>query len=70
MTFERDLGRLEEIVRELERDELELDRALRLFEEGIERLRTAAAALAEADGRVRFLVEQADGTFDLTDDGA
>ncbi len=65
MSFEEDVGRLEAIVRDLERDDLDLDRALRLFEEGIARLRTASAALAEANGRVQELVIAADGTFAL-----
>ena len=67
MSYEADLERIESIVAELERDDLELDRALRLFEEGVERLRTAAAALAETEGRVRLLIEQADGSFALGD---
>jgi exodeoxyribonuclease VII small subunit len=65
MTFEEDVGRLEVIVRDLERDDLELDRALQLFEEGIARLRNASSALAVANGRVEELVEAADGTFAL-----
>ncbi len=65
MTFEEDVGRLEAIVRDLERDELDLEGALRLFEEGIVRLRSASSALADAQGRVQELVETASGTFDL-----
>jgi exodeoxyribonuclease VII small subunit len=45
VTFEQTLQRLEEIVRDLERTDLDLDRALALFEEGIGHLRTAGAAL-------------------------
>ncbi len=67
MTFEEDVGRLEAIVRDLDRDDLDLDRALRLFEEGISRLRSASAALTEANGRVQELVAAADGSFALTD---
>jgi exodeoxyribonuclease VII small subunit len=67
MTFEEDVGRLEAIVRELDRDELDLDGALRLFEEGIARLRTASLALTGAEGRVRELVETAEGTFRVHD---
>jgi len=63
MTFEQTLRRLEEIVRELERDELDLDTALRLFEEGILQLRTANVALQQADARVQQLMEAADGSF-------
>ena len=67
MTFEASLARLEEIVGELEGDSLELDRALRLFEEGVERLREASAELARAEAQVKLLVEKTDGTFDLPD---
>ena len=67
MSFERNLVRLEEIVTELESDELELDGALRLFEEGIERLREATSELSRAESRVALLVEQSDGAFELRD---
>jgi exodeoxyribonuclease VII small subunit len=67
MPYETDLARVEAIVAELEREDLELDRALDLFEEGVERLRAAAAALERAEGTVRLLVERADGTFALDD---
>ncbi|MBX6332418.1 MAG: exodeoxyribonuclease VII small subunit [Gemmatimonadaceae bacterium] len=69
MSYETDLARIEAIVAELERDDLELDRALTLFEEGVERLRSAAAALNRAEGQVRLLVEHADGSFELADSG-
>lgn len=65
MSFESDLARIEEIVAQLDSDQLELDRALTLFEEGIERLRTAAAALSVAEGKVKLLVERSDGGFVL-----
>jgi len=65
MTFEADVLRLEAIVRDLEREDLDLDKALRLFEEGIARLRSASSALSVANGRVQELVLAADGTFSL-----
>ncbi len=68
MSYESDLTRLQAIVDQLEREDLELDRALQLFEEGIARLRSAHAALADADGRVRLLVEQVDGSLVVSDD--
>lgn len=69
MSFEKSVSRLEEIVRELDRDDLDLDRALALFEEGIAHLRSANSALVQAEARVQLLVEAADGTFSLTDFG-
>lgn len=65
MSFEADLARLEEIARALEGDRLPLDDALRLFEEGIARLRAATQALEAAEGTVRQLVERADGTLSV-----
>ena len=69
MTFEESLARLEAIVEELDGDGLDLDQALALFEEGVERLRAASAELARAEAQVKLLVERADGTFDLEDFG-
>ena len=69
MTFEQTLQRLEEIVRDLERTDLDLDRALALFEEGIGHLRTAGAALQQVDARVQQLMEAADGTFTVSELG-
>lgn len=65
MTFEDTLTRLQEIVGELERDGLELDRALALFEEGVARLREANGELARAETQVKLLVEKTDGSFEL-----
>ena len=65
MSFERQLARLEEIVGELESEDVELSRALALFEEGVQCLRTASADLTGAEARVRSLVERTDGSFDL-----
>ena len=68
MTFEERLERLEAIANALDRQDLSLERALALFEEGIAALREASAELARAEGRVRLLVEQSGGVFELTDD--
>jgi exodeoxyribonuclease VII small subunit len=65
MTFEESLARLDAIVTELDSDALDLDRALRLFEEGVERLREASAELARAEAQVKLLVERSDGMFEL-----
>jgi exodeoxyribonuclease VII small subunit len=69
MTFENALQRLEAIVAELEGDQLELNRALALFQEGVECMRSAAGELARAEAQVQRLVERADGSFELTDLG-
>lgn len=67
MTFETRLKRLEAIVAELESENIELDRALSLFEEGIGCLRAATEDLGKVEARVKRLVERADGTFEVTD---
>jgi exodeoxyribonuclease VII small subunit len=67
MSYETDIARIEIIVEELERSEVPLDDALRLFEEGIERLRAASATLMQAEARVRKLIEESDGGFTLAD---
>ncbi|MEZ4412397.1 MAG: exodeoxyribonuclease VII small subunit [Gemmatimonadales bacterium] len=66
-TLQDDLRRLEEIVRRLEADDADLDAALALFEEGVVRLRAARERLAEAEAKVKKVVEQADGSVELVD---
>jgi exodeoxyribonuclease VII small subunit len=66
-SFESRLDRLEAIVHELEGDQIELARALELFEEGVECLRAASKELADARARVQRLVERDDGSFELKD---
>ena len=65
MTFDSDLKRLEAIVGELEHNDLPLDRALTLFEEGVARIRSASDQLTRAEAQVQQLLEQPDGTFRL-----
>ncbi len=61
-TLEKRLRRLNEIVEALEADEVELDRALALFEEGIGHVQVAERLLAEAELKVEELVRRAGGT--------
>ena len=68
MTFEKSLERLEQIASSLDRDDLSLEQALTLFEEGIAKLKAASAELAKAEGRVAKLVEKAEGVFEVTDE--
>lgn len=62
-SFEEHLARLEAIAAELDSPDVPLDRALALFEEGIARLRDASGTLEKAEGRLRELVERADGSL-------
>lgn len=65
--FEAALERLEGIVRRLDREELELDEALELFEKGVADLRTATGQLDEARGKVEELIEEAAGELETVD---
>lgn len=67
MSFETRLKRLEQIVSELESDQIELEKALALFEEGVSCLRAATEELGKVEARVQRLVERADGSFEVTD---
>lgn len=62
-----DLSRLEEIVRRLEADDVELDAALALFEEGVARLRAARERLSAAELKVQTVLEEAGGDLQYTD---
>ncbi len=61
LSFEQAFTCLKEVVAELERAELPLDRALTLFEEGIRLSRICKSRLDEAEGRVQQLLREADG---------
>jgi exodeoxyribonuclease VII small subunit len=65
--FTQDLERLEQIVRRLENEALDLDDALRLFEEGVERLRVARERLSHAELRVRQVLGTQAGKLELGD---
>ncbi len=66
-TFRTEVERLETILRSLEEDDLDLDQALELFEEGVRRLRTAREQLQESELTVRRVLEAADGTLSTKD---
>lgn len=68
-TFEQVLARLETIVEEMSGDDLPLDRALVLFEEGIEHLRAATQELGRAEATVKVLTERADGVLQVVELG-
>jgi exodeoxyribonuclease VII small subunit len=53
-----DIRRLEEIVRRLEADDVPIEDALRLFEEGIGRLRAARGRLSDAETRVMQVLKE------------
>ena len=59
------LRRLDQILAALEADDLELERALALFEEGVEHVRAAEKILAAAELRVEELLGQGERTRPL-----
>ena len=65
--FAQQLDRLEEIVRRLEAEELDLDEALKLFEEGIERLREARERLTAAEAQVKQVLSDKAGNLKVDD---
>ena len=66
-SFGEELERLEAIVRALEDEEVDLDDALKLFEEGVERLKSARALLREGELSVKKVLQKADGTLGTAD---
>ena len=56
-----ELEELEAIVRRLEADDVDLDDALKLFEDGVRRLRAARERLGQAELKVQSVLEGAGG---------
>ena len=70
-TFEEKLGRLEQIVRSMERGDVALEESLKLFQEGTELVRSCGKLLDEAELQVKIISAAADGSpveEDFTDD--
>ena len=61
LSFEQGLERLEQIVQELEKGDLALERALELFEEGMKLSVACRKKLEEAENRVEILLKKSDG---------
>jgi exodeoxyribonuclease VII small subunit len=59
--FEKNLERLDAIVRELEDADLSLDKALELYEEGMKLSEFCHKQLEEAEGRIDILSKKAGG---------
>ncbi len=56
--FEDCLQRLEQIVDELEKGNVPLEKALKLFEEGVQLSTSCRKELEEAEGKVEILLKQ------------
>ena len=58
MTFENSLKRLEDIVNEMENSQLDIDKAMKLFEEGVSLVNQCSAKLDETKKKIEILVEK------------
>ena len=56
--FEECLQRLEQILTELERGEIPLEKSLQLFEEGMTLSKACRKELEDAEGKVEILLKQ------------
>ena len=59
--FETNLARLDSIVRQLEEPDLPLEKALQLYEEGMQLSATCQKQLEQAEGRVEIVRKRAGG---------
>ena len=59
--FEKAIKRLEEIVEKLEKGDLDIDKSLEIFEEGIKMSRICSKKLAEAEKRIEKLTRNEKG---------
>lgn len=63
LTFEKALQRLEKIVEELENSNLDIDKSLKIFEEGVKLSRFCTKKLDEAEKKIELLVKNEKGKF-------
>ena len=62
-SFEASLKRLETIVDEMENSQLDIDKAMKLFEEGVSLVNQCSAKLDETKKKIEILVEK-NGKFE------
>lgn len=62
-SFEESIGELETIVSSLEKGELELDEALKLFDRGIKLSKSCQDILDKAEQKVTVLTREEDGSI-------
>ncbi|NLZ90364.1 MAG: exodeoxyribonuclease VII small subunit [Clostridiales bacterium] len=61
LSFEKAMERMEEIIALLEEGDLDLDKSLEVFEEGIRLYRHLSRRLKEAEGRIKLIMEEQEG---------
>ena len=66
-SFEKLLEETESLVESLESGELSLDESLKKYEKGVQNLRACAKQIAQAEEKVKVLVEETAGMFQLED---
>ena len=59
--FEKAMQRLEQIVEDLEKGELDIDKSLEIFEEGIKMSRVCSKKLNEAEAKIEKLTKNQKG---------
>ena len=59
--FEKAIQRLEKIVDDLEKGELDIDKSLEIFEEGIKMSRVCSKKLNEAEAKIEKLTQSQKG---------
>ncbi|MEA5001363.1 MAG: exodeoxyribonuclease VII small subunit [Endomicrobiaceae bacterium] len=57
-TFETSLKRLESIVEEMENSQLDIDKAMKLFEEGVSLVNDCSLKLDETKKKIEILIEK------------
>jgi len=67
LSLSQAIEQLEVIVQRLEREELELEEALKLFDEGMELIRAAEHELTESQGRLKQVLTDRRGRQRLVD---
>ena len=63
LSFEQALKRLEEIVEALETDDLDLEKSVQFYEEGVSMYRHCTQQLQRAEKRIDILQADDDGTL-------
>lgn len=61
--FAAKMNRLEKVVSQLEMEELDLEKAVALFEEGVALTKQCNRMLREAEKKVEILLKQEDGSI-------
>lgn len=67
--YEEIVERLEQILDQLEKGDLTLERSLELFEEGVKLTKICSKILDEADAKIQILIKDLNGDFTYKDFG-